>query len=582
MAILRLSQFGGMTPLLDPHLLPDGAAVDATMTRPDGGGALKGLPQLHFLRNASTGTSTSYVFRVPVNDAGVNNIRDSSSVWFSSSWPTATFLRGPTVNDSFKRHYWLDNGGMYVATMEAIQNNFDPFYAVGVQSFDIPLELAPQQIKIIPGPGPDTGSIEEATGSIVTRAYTATYENIWGEEGAPVTPTECMVRSDAAVFVTLPSALPEGAQAPVSHVNLYRTVTGTSGATTFFKVAEVPLGADTYNDFKTDSQITSGRQLNTAENLPPPDGIEGMAMLPNGVMVGWMENSVLFSEPYKPWSWPAAYTYNVMHKIVGVGVLGQMVVVLTTGRPAIIAGVRPDAMSIQSHDVSMPCVSRRSIVSTPTGVIWATPTGLMMYGPQGFMSLSDPIGQDKWKTYQPDKIHATVVNGHYCAIWSPTNRGFMITPGDPSGIRLINYGSASSTTGASIGTDIYSGRSWLLLNGAINEWYAQDKAPDSYTWESKPFEFEAPINFSACQFFFAQDGTAGTSTTVTVFRWDIGDGGEPLKTQVAQFGIAPAQNGKTIRLPAGFLSSKWQFKFSGTAPLRSAVFATTVKELTVV
>lgn len=100
----------------------------------------------------------------------------------------------------------------------------------------------------------------------------------------------------------------------------------------------------------------------------------------NGVMVGFRDNEVYFSEPYLPHAWPARYRLTVDYPIVALGSFGTTIVVATEGRPFLITGSHPESMSQLELDLIEPCVSARSMASMGHGVVYASRNGLVYVG----------------------------------------------------------------------------------------------------------------------------------------------------------------------------------------------------------
>ena len=83
----------------------------------------------------------------------------------------------------------------------------------------------------------------------------------------------------------------------------------------------------------------------------------------------------IFSEPNLPHAWP--HEYPIDFDIVGIATYGQYVAVLTTSFPYLFQGIDPAAMSSSKVNLPQACVSKRSIIETGNGVIYASPDGLV-------------------------------------------------------------------------------------------------------------------------------------------------------------------------------------------------------------
>lgn len=588
MAVLRLAEFSGMIPAMDESLLPDNAAVMNLNTDPGAGGILVGLPQLK-----SVGVllnTRRYAYRIPRTDDVANLY--APSAWLAFDDPNSKVVRTPNVNDSFQRYYWTTGtDGMRYAPRDDLAAELGTDYKVGVPSPGASIPAGTPVFGV-------TGNTTVAPNSAwVTRAYVLTYINIFGEESPPCPPVEAVGYATGGAWavnsIPQPPVLGVAPYAPLAKLRIYRTVTGSSGATTFFKVADIPIDPnypdseptaypDTYNDTLSDSVVSGNVQITATLNTPPVDGMRGLTLMPNGVMVGFKDNNLYFSEAYKPWSWPPEYTLSVEHPIVGLGVVGQTCVVCTIGHPAAVTGLRPDAMALLKHAVAMPCLSAGSIVSTMNGVIWASDQGLAAYANGTFTILSENIGRDAWlASFFPSEINAMMVGNEYVA-FTNSGQGFIVNPGVATGVRRLSF--VDELDGANALIDIHSGRPLRIGGGAVKEFAPPNQVTTGlYTWRSKQFRLEEPLNFSAFQLRFKPHPNNATTNYVQV-RVYCGTHGEssavgPTERLVYNQTHNITQHNHTFRLPGGFKSDAWRFEFIGIAPLREAMFATSVAEL---
>lgn len=125
-------------------------------------------------------------------------------------------------------------------------------------------------------------------------------------------------------------------------------------------MAEVALGTTQV----VNSNGPLGEVLPTRTWLPPPTDLSYLTPLWNGMLAGISGNAVRFCEPYTPYAWPIAYdVVPADGKPVALGVFGQSLLVLTTGRPVLVQGSAPDAMDQQPLEIPQGCVAPRSAVS---------------------------------------------------------------------------------------------------------------------------------------------------------------------------------------------------------------------------
>jgi hypothetical protein len=254
------------------------------------------------------------------------------------------------------------------------------------------------------------GVIPVATAiQIETRAYVYTYVTDWGEESAP-SPASALVETDQNDTVQITVFAPPTGRNIVGW-RLYRSSTTSFGAAYQLiadkAVGNAVLNGVNFNYFAITNLIYSDalRQEELQEPLQtltwaePPENLIGLVGLPNGILAGFFGKTVCFSEPFAPYAWPLEYQLPVEHNIVGLGVFGQTLVVLTEGWPYYGSGADSASMSLQKLEQPQACISKRSIVSMDNGVLYASPDGLCMAGPSGITVMSQAaFSKEDWQT----------------------------------------------------------------------------------------------------------------------------------------------------------------------------------------
>jgi hypothetical protein len=276
-----------------------------------------------------------------------------------------------------------------------------------------------------------------------------------------------------------------------------------------------------------------------------------------------------FSENFRPHTWPAEYAMTVEHPIVGLGVFGNTCVVCTTGRPAAVTGIKPTSMSLVSHTTSMPCLSRKSIVSTPDGVIFASESGIVGLGPSGITNFTGELfGREVWRTtYAAETMWGILVEGAYVALYRPggIDKSFMFRPGDVAHGVTENF--LPLPTGTYIGLDQWSGKPWILFSEhSLCEWMKPGSAPLTYRWRSGELTFPKPLNLAVGQLFFS-----GANVALRIWA----DGRQVFNSTIT----SPIQ---PFRLPSGFKGTIFQFEVEGVAELHGLALCSTMAELRLV
>ena len=221
------------------------------------------------------------------------------------------------------------------------------------------------------------------------RSYVYTWVTEYGEEGPPSPPAVVNGWSNATWTVSLfqpePADVgPVGPDRNITTTRLYRSISNQQGLATYFLVAEFPVSQATYADtIGDDTSIASNPQMESLYWFEPPSDLQGFKVFPNGIFVGWRENEIWFSEPYRPHAWPPNYVLTTEFPVVGIGVCGQSIVACTQGSPYLVTGVHPSSMALTKINLPEPCLHRGSIVSTDTTVLYVSQNGLVQISQSG-------------------------------------------------------------------------------------------------------------------------------------------------------------------------------------------------------
>lgn len=244
----------------------------------------------------------------------------------------------------------------------------------------------------------------------VATAYLYTFVNDLGEESAPSLPSATILRPDGvSVTVTTPTGLPTGVGAEwgIESKRIYRAVTGATG-TIYRFVAEIDLATADYVDNLSDDQL--GEALESEGWELPPEDLEGILALPNGIMVGFRRNQLCFSAQNRPHAWPTAYRLNTDTDIVGIGNIDTTVVAGTKSFPYLAIGSSPDAYSMTKLEVPQAAVAKRSFAYlVGIGVVFASPDGYIAVSGAGQVrNLTEAVFTRKqWQALVPESIVAT-------------------------------------------------------------------------------------------------------------------------------------------------------------------------------
>lgn len=461
----------------------------------------------------------------------------------------------------------------------------------------------------VPAPSTAPGlSSTGGSGTLESRAYVYTWVTEYGEEGPPSNPSSVVSGYPNGTWtVTVTNPLnSEAAQRKLKYVNIYRAVTSASGVATYFFVAQINVGTTSYADSTVN--VSGNNQLQSLYWDPPPSDLKGLISMPNGMVAGFRSNEIWFCEPYRPHAWPVSYTISVDYDVVGLGVIGQTLIVCTNVSPYAVSGVNPAVMAMSRISVIQPCLSRGSIVSTPSGVVYAAPEGLILINPGGANNVTrDLITKDKWLSFLPiQTLRAAVFNdGYYC--WgsqqgvvfqedsfettafqqADLTGGFTGAHIDVNNPRVA-YTKLSGTTPAyNVFNDVWTNEVFVLKEGEVYWLDTTESRPrGSYKWRSKIFTMPNRRNLEAMRVWFdtfpdspVLNATRNTNLVQTL--------------QPDQYGLVRVyaddrlimcrelrEDGEYMRLPSGFKAAAYQIEIEARVRVLSIEVATAGKELT--
>lgn len=391
-----------------------------------------------------------------------------------------------------------------------------------------------------------------------SRTYVYTYVSAYGEEGPPSAASAVVDVDPAnAVTISVPSGSP-GGNYNLTVKRIYRSSTVGSRAQFQF-VAEIPLATSTYVDTKEQSDL--GEVLPSEDWLPPPATLKGLKVMANGVGVGFSGRTLYLSEPYLLHAWP--HKYPVRDEIVGLGVFGQTVVVLTKGRPEMFTGIDPGAMSNVPMSLPQSCSSKRSIVDMGDGVIYSSPDSLVLINQNGISLVSQQyFTREQWQSLNPSSMQGYLYNGRYICLYTDLSnvRGGLIFDLTGQGSPLVT---TSISAAAPVTAGFYDATTDTLYFAQSGNIVRFDRgSPYTYIWRSKVYRLPFQNNFAAAlvranaypvTFNLYADGTLRHTQTVV--------------------------NGEIFRLPSGFRALDWEIEVTGTNQVNEIAMAKSSMEL---
>ncbi len=574
MSAVRIQNFGGMIPILDDTALPDMSAAYCRNTWLYGAN-LQGFRKATQVYTVKSPTTRS-VYRIPQNMATADDF--SLSTWMEFPFDTVDVVQSPTIEDIYQRYYIFSPGQVPAYnTLPNILTNQQP-YTLGVTAPTVAPEIV----------------VEGGTSTVLeTRSYVYTWQTQFGEEGAPSPPTTVTGTSDGLWGITVsPPATSDLVGRALSTVNLYRTVTSSAGNSTYNLVASFPVTTLSFADTLLDTAITGNITLQSTFWSPPPADLQGAVLMPGGIIAAWRnEKEVWFSEAYRPHAWPAAYSINVPFPIVGMGVSGNTLVVVTKGWPTAVTGLTPDTMTPSQITAHEPGVSRRAIVSSAAGIYFASENGVVLATAGATMNMTTRvISRQQWTARNPSTMIAAGRNTSFFMVYqnqSPPDNGLVFDPISP-GVSMVNIQTDMAVT--DMFADLYTGDIMLLYGGAVYRWDDPTQvATEPYLWRSKVIQVPYAQEFYGAKVYFnvpasvtiptpspatrntAQPQTFDPTTQYAVLR--VYGNGVLILTRELQV------SGEIVVFPGGTKCDFWQVEIEGQVVVSSIQMATSIKEL---
>jgi len=426
--------------------------------------------------------------------------------------------------------------------------------------FNVDLQNAP------PAPKGAPSGKAEVPASVVpeSRVYVYTLVTAYDEEGAP-SPASEVISCDPAkpVTLTLPGA--PGGQYNITKKRIYRSATGTQ-RTKFQYVGETNVASSTFVDDVRTSAL--GELLPSDGWIPPPKGLSGLRMMANGVAVGFAGNSLYFSEPNLPHAWP--HEYPIDDNIVAIGTFGQSVVALTNNYPYLFSGIDPGAMASTKMHLPQACSSKRSVVETGDGVLYASPDGMTMIGQSTSVVTLNVLSRELWQSYNPSKMQAFIHNGRVIVLYENPRRGILIIDISGAGA-LLSTSDINDAMHAPPYPPITAGyyspqRDILYFASGADIVRFDSGAPLVATWRSKLFRQGMQHNFGWAQVLCINNDYA-PNPELFIYADGI------LRYEKT------IQNGEPFRLPAGFRALDWEIELQTRTEVTEVVMASSSAQL---
>lgn len=331
-----------------------------------------------------------------------------------------------------------------------------------------------------------------------TILYTYTWVTELDEESEPAPLSNELLWSPSLDVRLTGFGLPPGGRG-IDRMRIYRSQTSESGVTSLYFIHERAASNADFVDVVKDNPINE--PLPSTDYNAPPDDLQGITALPNGMMAAFVGKKLYFSEPYKPHAWPEKYVLTCDYQIVGLGVFGTSVAIMTNGCPYVAQGTAPENMTMERLKVNHPCLTARSIVDLGYSVAYASTEGLVTISQAGAAVASAALmTQDQWRQMQPESFVSGQYAGRYMASYAFRDaenierRGIIIFDLTGAQSFLVRGADNASAMFFELGTGVL----YLLRNRRdVFEWDAISEPYGEMYWRSKRFVSSTLYNWGA-------------------------------------------------------------------------------------
>lgn len=310
----------------------------------------------------------------------------------------------------------------------------------------------------------------------------------------------------------------------------------------------------------------------------PPIGLQGLTVIQNNILAGFVDNTLYFCEPGLFHAWPRDYERSFDSKIVGLAQIGGNLLVLTEDFPYVLSGSSPAVMSQARLSARYPCLNRRSIVEASFGVVYATHDGLAIYSPSSAAQLLTRLvhSSDTWnESYDPSTIIGSAYKDTYVA--SHSTASIVLEPGDGRNPPTFVDNDFAFTAAwyDPITNNLYTASG---TSGDIYQWDNLSQPSTTMSWKSKTFVTKDFTNIGAARVVADYAGIDRSLVWNEVDdKWeaceDKWNSGEPITFRMyvdkELIFTTTLSDSDVFRLPAGYKSDTFEVSVDSVVRVRA-------------
>jgi hypothetical protein len=375
-------------------------------------------------------------------------------------------------------------------------------------------------------------------------------------------------------------------QYTITYAQVAATVTVTvATGTLYYDVCEDPpddtaryWGDGGNYDFVDDFNYRSlFNPLRSDEYDAPPEDLQGLTVLQNNIMAGFVGNTLYFSAPGAFHAWPTRYSRTFEFAIVGLATTGADLLVLTEGYPYIISGTDPAVLAQARLPSRYPCLNRKSIVETSFGIVWSTHDGLAVFSRTiGAQLLTRVVhSSDTWnEALDPSSVVGASYKDTYVA--SHSTAGLVFENDQKAGPTFVDLDFSFTASWYDVGDN-----SLYLVSGAAGDIYRWDdpaQPSDTVRWKSKTFITPGFVNIGAARLVADYIPGLGSSLWNEMdVNWELSeeiwDTPDPLTFKLyvnkTLLMTTTRSDDSVFRLPTGYKSDTFEVEVEGILRVRA-------------
>lgn len=542
---ITIAGFTGVNRALNPRLLAEEMGV--AMTNAEiGRGDLRPLGVRSGVATVPASPQRKSIWRMGAD------VPSDANYWLSWS-DVVSATQGFDGDDTTERTYFTGNGTPKWTNNVIALGGGAP-YPQAARELAVPAPIQAPTLQLI----------TNGTGTEANRFYVQTFVNDIGWESAPSAASVAVLAKGGASTTVTGLVEPPSGNYGITKRRLYRTQADATGDADFFFLAELDVTATEFTD--TDQAL--GDALSTTEWLAPPENGFGIIALWRSMFAMLSGKTLHISPVGAAYAYPVRQDIELKDKAVATAKWEQNLLVLTTGRPVLVTGETPDAMSDMQLSLVQPCVSARGVAAMSDGVVWPSNEGLAFAGGGRQVLLTEGIlTPTQWKALRP----STIVAGRYGRLYVASfddgagRKGFIVDPSNPVAFTFLDSGFDACHY------DELADVLYVLEGGEVRKF---DAGPEKLlaTFRSKVFRQTVPVNYG-----YAKVLASGYPLTLRVWS----DHKDPI-TQAVTHPLRlerHVQNGDAFTLPSGYVSEDWQVEIVSQHDVQSVRLATDVTHL---